>query len=938
MARPDSTISKFAEKRRAGDIRRTRPRVQVLSNGKLVSIISESGAGRLMFEEIALTRWEPDGGRESGGYAVFVRDRESGDCWQIGLPGVDDDTEGFRCINEAGLARFEHAQRGIRSTMDVFVSVDDDAEVRFLTLRNDSRDRRRLDITSYVELALNTPAADSAHPAFSKLFIQTNYDPESEVLTAWRRRRSPDEETVMVSHLMRGDGRAVGFGTSRASFIGRGRSLRAPAGLELDATLGGEIGSVLDPAFVLRREIELEPGEEGQFLLVLAAARTEPHLNSITARFLAPGFDVGAEGRAAEAREIERLLMNDFDADDASVLRRMTSALYYDDPKLQAPEELVARLGAPITRLEQYGIRAHAPLVVMRVADEDDTRLVSRLLRMHRYWTSLRLDVQLLLLNDQTPISASEKLQASIEQTLAQYTGAVSSGAPVTMIYSDDIPPEDQILLQSMAAILVRDALPSFADDSGEAPGTRAKLFGRPAAVSRPGREHQSYAAKEDLAFDNGYGGFDKTGSEYVVRLPYGPGGRHVLPPHPWTNVIANERLGCIVSETGAGCTWSVNSRENRLTAWSNDPVSDPHAEAFYIRDEDRGEYWSPMPGPARAPTDYEVRHGIGYTRFQSKWDDLDVICTQFVDPHGPVKITRVRLTNLSDKPRTISLFSYYRLILGGDQHVSSRLVQCDWDEHAKCLVAKNGANNEFADRLTFAAVRCPGSETFYTARRSEFLGLTTGPERPYAIEHEPELSGSTAVGDAAACLQSRVILPAGGDVECDFLLGDTADEQELHSVLRSYRDADDQVGALNRAIDYWHEITGRLAIRTPAPEVDLLVNHWLPYQNLSCRLFGRSAFYQSGGAYGYRDQLQDASAMALVMPELTRQQILLHAGHQFVEGDVLHWWHPPANKGIRTRFADDLLWLPFVTSYYLDVTGDDHILDEEAPYLTGPV
>jgi cyclic beta-1,2-glucan synthetase len=405
----------------------------------------------------------------------------------------------------------------------------------------------------------------------------------------------------------------------------------------------------------------------------------------------------------------------------------------------------------------------------------------------------------------------------------------------------------------------------------------------------------------------------------------------------PWVNVIANETFGFLVSESGAGYTWSRNSRENRLTPWYNDPVTDPYGEALYVRDEDARVFWSPLPGPVPLAAACEVRHGFGYTQWRHRSVDLEQEVLQFVPRHDPVKITRLRLTNTGDRTRRLSLFAYHRLVLGALAADSSRFVITEVDSDSGAILAQNRLNNEFYDAIVFAAaVAPPGAELIRcTGDRTAFVGRHGCLEVPAAVGDALELDGRTGAGlDPCAALQVTVHIEPGATVECSFLLGENTDKASARALVERYRRPAAIANALRAVRKFWTRTLSAVRIETPSPAIDLMVNGWLLYQDLSCRLWGRSAFYQSGGAFGFRDQLQDAAALIYSRPDLTRAQIVLHATHQFVEGDVLHWWHPPTGRGIRTHFSDDLLWLPYVTAFYVHTTGDWGVLDQSAGFV----
>jgi len=453
----------------------------------------------------------------------------------------------------------------------------------------------------------------------------------------------------------------------------------------------------------------------------------------------------------------------------------------------------------------------------------------------------------------------------------------------------------------------------------------------RPArAAPRP-----AAAAREALRFDNGFGGFSADGRAYVVRMPATEAGPR-LPPMPWVNVIANPSFGMLVSERGAASTWSRNSREHRVTPWSNDPVADPHAEALWIRDDEAREFWSPQPGPTPAGADYELRHGFGESSWSHESSALAQEVVTLVAPDAPLKLTRLSLENRSERTRSLSVFSYARLVLATLPD-DPRAVTLEAPDE-RTLFATNALAGAYADGVAFASVTSDlaASAISHTGDRRAFLGTGGSLEQPFALTHGATLDGRTgAQFDPCFAQQLSLRLAVGASVALVFLLGEATSRAEAEALIARFSHPgafDATRAAVQRE---WERTLSAIHVETPSPALDLLVNGWLAYQTLSCRIHGRTAFYQSGGAVGFRDQLQDAAALVAIRPDLTRRQILLHAAHQFVEGDVLHWWHPPHERGTRTRFSDDLLWLPSVTAHYVAVTGDRAVLDETAGFVT---
>ncbi|HSA79287.1 MAG TPA: hypothetical protein VLE23_00610, partial [Geminicoccaceae bacterium] len=745
------------------------PHAHRLSNGRYTALITNAGSGWSECDGIALTRWRADPVEDGDGYFHYLRDLDSGRFWSPGYQPTGGDPEAYEARFAAGHAEILRTDEAIRSALTVWVAEGHDCEIRHCSIENQSSRPRRIEVTSYLEAVLQASAADAAHPAFSKLFVQTEAVPERRALLATRRPRGADERSFWVVHWLIGEdapNAALLYETDRQRFIGRGRSLAAPQALVLAAPLSGSAGNVLDPILCLRSVLEVPPGER---------------------RTLAFGLGV-ADSRASALALAERHV------------------------KLATP-----------------------PTVLGPSAESAD-------------------------------------------------------------------PPE------------------------GTGAGPAPPCY-RPARAASPG----AAAVTEALSFDNGCGGFTADGREYVLRV--GPGRR---PPLPWTHVVANESFGFITSESGAGVTWSGNSRENRITPWYNDPVSDPHGEALYLRDEDAGTFWSPTPGPVASGAACAVRYGFGYCRFRQTSADLEQEVCQFVPRRDPLKVTGIQLTNLADRRRRISVFAYARLVLGGLPSETAASVETFADDGSGAILARNLKRGEFSDAVAFALAVAPeGARVHHTGDRTAFIGRNGSPARPAALTGAPTLDGCTGAGlDPCFALQVELELAPGETRELAFLLGEGADANATRDLIREYAYPQALDQSFEEIYEYWQDVISGLQLRSPASALDLMFNGWLLYQTLCCRLWARSAFYQSGGAFGFRDQLQDAAALIHLRPELTRSQILLHAAHQFIEGDVLHWWHPPKSRGIRTRFSDDLLWLPLVAAEYIQSTGDRAILDEEVRFL----
>lgn len=890
------------------------PPAALLSNGRLHVAVTAAGTGQAKRDWIALNRWPADPVEDSHGFFIYLQDIDTGETWSVGSMPTGQMGPRYDASSADGHFVIAHDKNGIAATLQIAVSPDDDIEVRRLSLRDTSGRARRIDITSYVEISLNHPAADLAHPAFSKLFVQTEALPASRLLIARRRPRANDESWPCMFHGIVGAD-DISWETDRLRFLGRGRGPDRPDALRPGARLSGTHGNVLDPIFSLRTSVRIPAGACAEVALFMGAADDRARALDIASKLATTGsiqtvFDAA---QAAERLLAERLSIT---AEDATAYQALGVAILRGDRLIRSPLPGLQPDSNISATLAKLGIPNDRPLVVAAAGWSHPT--TTRLLRARAYWAAKDLHTNLAILcgdGNSRPPDLDDR---------------------VFLLNRDDLPAAYRPVLHAAARLVATDSLPNVAF---------ARCVTHPSgADSGPpdnARETRAKDAPDDLQFWNGYGGFSPDGSEYVIRMP-SRGGEPARPPLPWINVVANEQCGFLVSESGAGYTWSRNSQGNRLTPWINDPVSDPHGEAIYVRDEDDGSFWSPTPGPAPAPCDYETRHGFGYSVFTCAHHEMSHELTAFVPRHGTVRCARLRISNGGPSRRRLSLFWYARLVMGSAPSPVPAFVT-HHDPESGMLTATNCGAAEFRGGIAFSAATVSGAEVssrHVTCDRLAFIGPGRSTARPEALRQPAPLDGSTGAGlDPCFAHQIQIQIEPGQTADCIWLLGECTSEPEARDLASRYSKPDAIAMALDEIKSFWRSLTTTIRVKTPSPAIDLMLNGWLLYQNLSCRIWGRSAFYQSGGAYGYRDQLQDTAGLAAVRPDITRAQILLHARHQFPEGDVLHWWHPePMETGLRTRFADDLLWLPFVTAHYVQSTGDASVLDETRPFVTAPL
>ncbi|HEX6384833.1 MAG TPA: glucoamylase family protein [Anaerolineae bacterium] len=924
------------------------PLVHYLSNGRYSTLITNAGAGYSHWQQgdatTALTRWRADTTQDDWGVWFYIQDRDSGALWSATMQPTLTQPESQRVRFHAHMAEFRRRQHDITLEMTITVAPDDDVEIRRLNLANENDRPRRLRLTTYGEVVLAPPAADLRHPAFTKLFVESEYLPEYNALLFRRRPRSAEEKPQYLVHmLVVGEGQKVtgAYESDRVKFLGRSRTAHRPAALGQsfedsgqvanDQWLSATVGATLDPIMALGQDVELGPQSTIQVAAITLAAGSRQAALTLAERYQA-WAPIDRAFRQAHTHAESELRQLSFTTPDLEQTQQLLSLLLYPHPSLRAsPPTLAAnRKGQPA--LWTFGISGDHPILLLRLHDESEGELLPALLRAHIYWRRRGLTIDLVILNEQES-HYGQSLQGYIHRMIQRMNSDhwLNRRGGIFILRRDQIAEVDQRLLQTTASAILDSAagplsqqLASLLQQPAPLPAFVATLDPREVTEATP-----SLPRPADLQFDNGLGGFSADGRHYVIYLEPGE-----TTPAPWVNVIANPDFGFLVSESGAGFTWAVNSGENRLTSWRNDPITDMPSEVVYLRDEETAEIWSPTPQPAPAEAPYLIRHGAGYSTFEHHSHNLKQRLRFFIAPDAPVKVIQLHLENTAPRPRRLTATFYAEWVLGTHHQMTQQTIVPEYEKDLFALLARNAYNVEFGQRVAFvAASKEPHG---LTANRAEFLGRLGTLRRPAALGRIGLSSHVQAGLDTCAAIQLHIDLEPGATEEVYFLLGQGADRDQTIELIRQYQDPERVAAAWQTTQDLWEEILGAVSVNTPDPAMNLLLNRWLLYQALACRIWGRSALYQSSGAYGFRDQLQDVMSLIYARPQLTRQHILRAAAHQFEAGDVLHWWHPPSGRGVRTRITDDLIWLPYVTAYYIAATGDESILDERVPFRQG--
>jgi cellobiose phosphorylase len=907
------------------------PEVHLLSNGKYHVMVTNAGGGYSRWKDMAVTRWREDTTRDPWGTFCYIRDVSTGRFWSTAHQPTAKPLESYEAIFSEAKVEFRCREGELEAHTEIAVSPEDDIELRRVTLTNHTRKRRVIEITSYAEVVLTSAAADVLHPAFSNLFVETEILEERRAIVCTRRPRSRHEQSLWMFHLMVVHGAAVGtvsYETDRMQFIGRGKTVANPQALSSSAILTGSQGSVLDPIVAIRYQITLEPGQSVTANLVSGVGETRDRclqlVDKYQDRHLADRvFDLAWTHSQVVLRQLNAT------EPDAQSFGRLASSILYANSSLRAEASVLGSNSRTQSGLWGYAISGDLPIVLLQIGDAANIDLVRQLVQAHAYWRLKGLAVDLVIWNEDHA-GYRQLLQDRIMDLVAagvQVT-PVERGGEIFVRVAEQISKEDRLLFQAVARAIITDTRGPLSAQIGTRRTVEAEVP-RIRRASRGPRTQQDELSPRDLAHFNGLGGFTRDGREYVITMAHDQ-----TTPAPWVNVIANSEFGTVISESGSAYTWCENAHEFRLTPWHNDSVTDASGEAFFLRDEENGTFWSPSPLPVRGNGPYITRHGFGYSVFEHTDNGIFSELQVYVASDAAVKFSVLKVSNNSGRTRRLSATGYVEWVLGDTPPKSGMHVRTETDPVTGALFARNSYNSEFPDRVAFFDTN--QTTRTVTGDRTEFLGRNGILSNPGGM-YKPRFSGKLGSGlDPCAAIRAPFELSDGQEREIVFILGVGQNAADAIALVQRFRGTEAARTALEVVWHHWTHTLGAVNVDTPDPSINVMANGWLLYQTLSCRLWARSGYYQSGGAFGFRDQLQDAMALVHAEPGLIRKQLLLCASRQFLEGDVQHWWHPPSGRGVRTHCSDDYLWLPLAVCRYVFSTGDTGVLDESVAFLEG--
>jgi len=902
-------------------------------------LMTNLGSGYLSTNNVALTRWRQDTALDPYGIWFYVQDLDQGEIWSLGRHPIDGHSNKYQVIFAPHMTEIRQDVNETWMSLQTTIMANEDVCLHRIKITNQSNQKRKYRLLSYGEVVLAPQAMDRQHPAFNKLFIESSYEEDLKMLHFQRRLRASTEEPLGMAHLLFDElPGEVEYTTDRGVFIGRGHDISNPIIIMNQSELGREVGTTLDPIFSIGKRLTLKPNQSATLIYMTIAAENKNDAITV-AKSLQNEIKIENAFSSAESHNEKLLRALDLSSDQLSNYQKLLSHIIYPIPQLRAEPALMAKNVMGQSGLWPYGISGDYPILLAMIHSKDEIKTLQDILVAHNYWRKMGIMIDLVILNTKDAGYAQD-LNNRINRVINILDAQVllNQRGGIFTLTASQIDTKALLLLKTASDVLLDLKTGNLEDCLKQAKAVDPHL---PAFI--PTSPQQEFVVEEKitknsgLIHDNGIGGFTPDGREYHIFLenyPKSLGQSGQITPLPWVNVIANQDFGFLVTESGGGYTWSINSGENRLTPWTNDPISDPPGESLYLRDEINGKVWSPTPAPAGEGTNYLVRHGQGYTVFESINQGFRQHLRMFTDADSPVKIIELTLTNLNQQHRRITATYFAEWVLGANRESSMKFIVPTFEHDSGSLMARNTYSAEFSERVAFLTTDQPVHGL--TTNRQEFLGEPGNRRNPAALKRVG-LSGRVNAGvDPCAVLQVHLNFAPGQEHQVTFVLGQGEDEDEARKLAETFSQPEMGEERFAQMSEKWERILCSLQVETPVQETDLMLNRWLLYQTLSSRIWGRSGFFQSSGAYGFRDQLQDVTSTIVVNPAISREHILRAARHQFDAGDVLHWWHPPSGRGVRTHITDDLLWLVYITAEYIQATGDTSILHEEVPFRIG--
>ncbi len=906
----------------------------VISNEQYSIVIDQKGEGYSKYKDIVINRFKRTDSMQEG-MDFYFKNIKTKRIWTSGQKNYLAEADKYTVYFSPEESKFVRQDGGIETKTTIFVMPNSPVEVRRVELKNLGNAEETIEITAMLEPMLSSFEQDYAHKAFNNLFVSFAFDSETNTILVKRKAKDEKQQDIYLGVNFYTENETVGeleFELDKERIMGR-QNVELPIAVEQSIPLGRKVGRTTDPLIAMRRTINIRPSEKVVLNLILAVSESREKAIALIQENRNNESITRNRNLARAKVEAESMYLGVRASEIVEYQKMLTYLLYQNPLKLlmykgKIPEEAMQ------SELWKYGISGDLPILLVKVKEVTDSYVVRDCLKAFEYFRVKNIKIDLVIINEEKKTYENyvqEEIQNAILDSNLSYLQNRSGGIFVL----SNLEKEAKRAIEYRANLLINAHLGSIErqlKDYEEEYLEKQKEIGEEAQNPTivPEETERKLQEADNLKYDNEYGGFSEEGTEYQIRV-----GKERKLPTVWSNVMANETFGTVVTEGMGGYTWYKNSRLNRLTAWNNSQVTDVPSEILYLEDLETKKVWSLGSSPAPDNNDYEVTYGWGYSKYCHSSNGIKQELKIFIPKEENCKVQLLHLENKVAKRKEIKLVYYMKPVLDEDEIKSNGYLDLQFKENANLLLLQNQAKEQ--EHRTILAIGCSEKILSYTGSKSFFLGKGTL-KNPDGM-HKLELDRENSLGkDEAIAIEMKISLEAFERKDIVITLGADENLLNLQDTAYKYSNSNNAISEYEATKRYWKELLGNIKVETPVESMNILLNGWLLYQTLCSRLFARSGYYQSGGAFGFRDQLQDCIGLKYISPEILKKQILKHSKHQFMEGDVEHWWHEETSRGIRTRFSDDLLWLPYMVAEYISFTGDRSVLDEETEYRKGAI
>ena len=906
-------------------------RGNIIGNEKYVVAINQQGIGVSKFEENYINRFKKTDDYDQGIF-FYIKDIETNDIWSAtGEENCDKCTIQFMPDKN----QFEKTKNGIKTKLKITVDANEPVEIRRLKIKNDTEKEKIFEVTSYFEPVLSRKEQDYAHQAFNNLFLVYKYDEELDAIVVKRRARDiHQDKKVFLIAKMQTNCEKIGeteFEINKEKFIGR-NNLGLPIMIRNSNPLSKKDGLTTEGIIALKNTVKVQPGEEVFVDLLLSVEYDKQTAIDNIKKYnitenITREFEIVKAKTEAEARYLE------VKGKDIDIYQTIMSYVLFDNPLRQNQQ-----LGYKVYEqkdLWKYGISGDLPIITVTIKYVNDLYVIKQVIKAYEYLKIKNIKVELVIINEENYSYENyirDEIESAILNSHLAYMKNIYGGIFVLSKSEMDI--QDVNLIKFVSTIVIDShlgTLENIIQDMEEEVLDNYRIVEKSEIKTMEEdttKDVDILSNTQNVKYYNEYGAFSEDGKEYIIRT-----NNDNKVPTTWSHIMANEKFGTVVTESNGGYTWYKNSRLNRVTSWNNSSSVNIPSEAIYLKDLDNGRIWSPTAMPKPDDKNYNAIFGFGYAKYIHSSDDILQELEVFVPQDESVKINILTLKNNAPKKKKVKIVYYLKPVLGEDEIKSDGYIKLQYEENANVLIAKNLYKTEEFENIVYVS----SSEKIksFTGNKKSFLGKG-GITNPSGL-HRMALDNDNGLGKKTCmAIELEVEIESFSDKKISIVMGADDNIVNAKDIAYKYSKVQNCNMELSKTKNKWNELLGRVQINTPYESLNIMLNGWTMYQTIVSRLLGRSGFYQSGGAFGFRDQLQDAFATKYIDTQILYNQIIKHSKHQFIEGDVEHWWHEENNRGIRTKFSDDLLWLPFAVIQYISYTGDYNILKVKTPYLQG--